>query len=343
MRPLAVYVPEPGRGSSILIDLFTAFALTAQKFRISEAEGLHKGYDRMQKILSQLNQLKANPEDEDINLKFLRALPLLWSQVALHWKNKVKPLRTFVVPPVSANDSMLGRVWSYSPTSVVMIAGCDTEDAIGEGAANIYNLITGADTKKANTAGDAENSFHGVTSEWGNSSKNLSVILIVHVLLDKKWVWNFSNFISKDELGWDDSAFSVFTTNSEEVEGRPHFSRGEMGHTAVKLSRFSWKTLEKVLYWENSYTDAEDEGIFNSGCSRSMTDTDCLVLSKDFMLPDESMFLLLCRNDGSWHAINALAICDAGMVVVGVVRGWVGGFVVGGCGVGGGVAGGGVW
>nr|GEZ49014.1 hypothetical protein [Tanacetum cinerariifolium] len=31
-------------------------------------EGLHKGYDRMQKILSQLNQLKAKPEDEDINL-----------------------------------------------------------------------------------------------------------------------------------------------------------------------------------------------------------------------------------------------------------------------------------
>ncbi|GKA92015.1 hypothetical protein Tco_0813940 [Tanacetum coccineum] len=44
------------------------------EFRISEAEGLHKGYDRMQKILSQLNQLKAKPEDEDINLKFLRGL-----------------------------------------------------------------------------------------------------------------------------------------------------------------------------------------------------------------------------------------------------------------------------
>ncbi|GKA73010.1 hypothetical protein Tco_0779226 [Tanacetum coccineum] len=28
MRPLAMYVPEPGRGSSVPIDLFTAFALT---------------------------------------------------------------------------------------------------------------------------------------------------------------------------------------------------------------------------------------------------------------------------------------------------------------------------
>nr|GEV36730.1 retrovirus-related Pol polyprotein from transposon TNT 1-94 [Tanacetum cinerariifolium] len=57
-------------------------------FRISKAEGLHKGYDRMQKILSQLNQLKAKPEDKDINLKFLRALPLSWSQVALTLKTK---------------------------------------------------------------------------------------------------------------------------------------------------------------------------------------------------------------------------------------------------------------
>ncbi|GJX15750.1 hypothetical protein Tco_0216582 [Tanacetum coccineum] len=58
------------------------------EFRISEAEGLHKGYDTMQKILSQLNQLKAKPEDEDINLKFLRALPSSWSQVALTLKTK---------------------------------------------------------------------------------------------------------------------------------------------------------------------------------------------------------------------------------------------------------------
>ncbi|GJV37467.1 hypothetical protein Tco_1409944 [Tanacetum coccineum] len=40
-----------------------------------EEEGLHKGYDRFQKILSQLNQVQARPDNDDINLKFLRALP----------------------------------------------------------------------------------------------------------------------------------------------------------------------------------------------------------------------------------------------------------------------------
>ena len=38
-----------------------------QEFRITEEEGLHKGYDRFQKILSHLNQLLARPENEEVN------------------------------------------------------------------------------------------------------------------------------------------------------------------------------------------------------------------------------------------------------------------------------------
>nr|GEV82344.1 ribonuclease H-like domain-containing protein [Tanacetum cinerariifolium] len=58
------------------------------EFRISEAEGVHKGYDRMQKILSQLKQLDAKPDAKEINLRFLRALPSSWFQVALSLKTK---------------------------------------------------------------------------------------------------------------------------------------------------------------------------------------------------------------------------------------------------------------
>nr|GFA27189.1 ribonuclease H-like domain-containing protein [Tanacetum cinerariifolium] len=49
------------------------------EFRVSEEEGLHKGYDRFQKILSKLNQMQAKPDNDDVNLKFLRALPPSWS------------------------------------------------------------------------------------------------------------------------------------------------------------------------------------------------------------------------------------------------------------------------
>ena len=50
-----------------------------QEFRITKEEGLHKGYDRFQKILSQLNQLLARPDNEEVNSRFLRALPPSWS------------------------------------------------------------------------------------------------------------------------------------------------------------------------------------------------------------------------------------------------------------------------
>ncbi|GJW46914.1 putative ribonuclease H-like domain-containing protein [Tanacetum coccineum] len=66
---------------------------------------------------------------------------------------------------------------TYSaPKEFGMIAGCDTEDAIEEGAAKIYNLITGADTKEASTAGDAgEFTLMGVTSD-GILEKNASSV-----------------------------------------------------------------------------------------------------------------------------------------------------------------------
>ncbi|GJT07633.1 putative ribonuclease H-like domain-containing protein [Tanacetum coccineum] len=58
------------------------------EFKVSESEGLHKGYDRFQKILSQLNQMQAKPDNEDCNMKFLRALPPSWSQMAITLKTK---------------------------------------------------------------------------------------------------------------------------------------------------------------------------------------------------------------------------------------------------------------
>nr|GFB14623.1 ribonuclease H-like domain-containing protein [Tanacetum cinerariifolium] len=106
-----------------------------------------------------------------------------------------------------------------------MIAGCDTEDAIEEGAAKIYNLITGVDTEEASTACDTgEFALMGVTSER-NSSKNLFILIDSSMSVRTKVGLGFNDCIRENELGWDDSAFNVFTTNSEDVEGRPLFHR----------------------------------------------------------------------------------------------------------------------
>ncbi|GJS61158.1 hypothetical protein Tco_0655942, partial [Tanacetum coccineum] len=57
-------------------------------FTISNSEGLHKGYDRFQSLLSQLEIHGAGVSTEDANQKFLRALPPSWSQVSLVMRTK---------------------------------------------------------------------------------------------------------------------------------------------------------------------------------------------------------------------------------------------------------------
>nr|GFA65105.1 ribonuclease H-like domain-containing protein [Tanacetum cinerariifolium] len=52
-------------------------------FSVSTSEGLHKGYERFQTLLSQLEIHGAGVSHEDANRKFLRSLPSSWSQVAL--------------------------------------------------------------------------------------------------------------------------------------------------------------------------------------------------------------------------------------------------------------------
>nr|GEY18673.1 hypothetical protein [Tanacetum cinerariifolium] len=63
---------------------------------------------------------------------------------------------------------------------------------------------------------------------------------------------------------------------------------------------------------ENPFPDAEDEGVFDSGCSRSITDTECLVLSKDFKLPDESMVVLRVPKKHNIYTINLNNLCPRG-------------------------------
>nr|GEU41740.1 putative ribonuclease H-like domain-containing protein [Tanacetum cinerariifolium] len=434
------------------------------KARIGEAEGLHKRYDRMQKIMSQLNQLKAKPDDEDSNLKFLRALPSSWSQVALTLKTKEQQLAYEDFEQIEKLDLeemdlkwkmalLFVRVHKFEQKSrrkinfdkkesnrfnkknvrcnkyhddqsdeVItakefgMIAGCDSEDASKKGAAKIYNLIIGADTEEASNAGDAgELALMGVTFEvhnypfscdnkynelykqfnelnekngkyfkqvqayknslktlekqkrvlqrnqltleekirvlsielentsnllkhskkinadvettkkdlqtkldnhlvqtkkWKNSSKNLFRLIDSSMSIRTKVGLGFNDCIRENELGWDDPAFSVFTTNSKDVEGRPlfhsathlikdyDFYKKQMANKNVNipLARPQPVPVGKpkvfapvptgrqnrplLIHTDRGYSPSvssglwkttKDEGIFDSRCSRSMT------------------------------------------------------------------------
>nr|GEU93978.1 hypothetical protein [Tanacetum cinerariifolium] len=106
---------------------------------------------------------------------------------------------------------------------------------------------------------------------------------------------------------------------------------GDRGATAVKPSAGCfWKSHRNGFHWENPFSATEDEGIFDSSCSRSMTsnkerlddfqafqsgkvtfggDTECLVLSKDFKLPEDSMVVLKVPRKHNLYTINLTNLC----------------------------------
>ncbi|GJW10352.1 hypothetical protein Tco_1576179 [Tanacetum coccineum] len=62
--------------------------LSTIKLPILKKEGLHKGYDRFQSLLSQLEIHGAGVSTEDANQKYFRSLPASWSQVSLIIRTK---------------------------------------------------------------------------------------------------------------------------------------------------------------------------------------------------------------------------------------------------------------
>ncbi|GJW26385.1 ribonuclease H-like domain-containing protein [Tanacetum coccineum] len=62
---------------------FMEWMMQKRSGKPSELEGLEKGYDRFQQLLSQLEAHGAEVSTEDANHKFLRSLPPAWSNLAM--------------------------------------------------------------------------------------------------------------------------------------------------------------------------------------------------------------------------------------------------------------------
>nr|GEU81192.1 hypothetical protein [Tanacetum cinerariifolium] len=168
------------------------------EFSVSEEEGLHKGYDRFQKILSQLNQMQAKLDNDDVNLKFLKALPPSWSQVALTFKtrggleylsfddlyNKLRSLEIDVKGGSSygSRDVLHSFVAENEPTQQLayedfkqlghFVRECNVKK-LDEKARNktekgeqVYGLMAGFKSDFADHAGNADGSVYDAAAEF---------------------------------------------------------------------------------------------------------------------------------------------------------------------------------
>nr|GEZ95785.1 ribonuclease H-like domain-containing protein [Tanacetum cinerariifolium] len=305
------------------------------EFRIGEAEGLHKGYDMMQKIQTLTLKTKGGLEllsFDDLYYK-LKTLKKAGKKIDFDKKESAR----FNKKKTDHDGESDGVIASKE---FGMIAGCDTEDAIKEGAAKIYNLITRVDTEEASTVGNfREFALMGVTFErvlqrnqltledkirvlsielentsnllkhserinadvetakrelqtkldnhlvqtekWRISSKNLFRLNDSSMSIRTKVGLGFNNYIRENELGWDDSTFSVFTTNSEDVEGRPLFNRFAKAD--------SMNVVPPPLYGDYTFLSDHidlDESYMSYG-TKTLTSSDSKYVSNDFVSCDD--------------------------------------------------------
>ncbi|GJT03101.1 ribonuclease H-like domain-containing protein [Tanacetum coccineum] len=220
--------------------------------------------------------------------------------------------------------------------------GCDTGDAIEEGAYQDIHLITGADTKEPILQVMLGICYHRFAK--ADSMK------AVPPPLSRDYT------PLSDHIDLDESQMSYGTKSS--TSGDSNSSPSQLILTLCINSSVSTSESKAEIESNvgtpiqepiigNPYSDAEDEGIFYSGCSRSritrkgrirtptldfenvyyvkelqqfnlfsisqicdknnrvlFTDTDCLVLSNDFKLPDESMVLLRVLRKHNLYTFN---------------------------------------
>nr|GEZ21454.1 ribonuclease H-like domain-containing protein [Tanacetum cinerariifolium] len=314
-----------------------------KEFKISKEEGLDKGYDKMEKILTQMNTLKIKPKPEDVNMKFLRGLPPSWSgndgytttlsdspsssssngsskskcsgvddviysffvnheidqhlvyedldqmnkeefeeydlkhqmamlSIKVHRFEKKHGRKIKFNGRENArfdkklvkcfNCKQIGKDGSDSKSMVVvdgsidwdkqteegntetrslenfgMIAGIKIEsDADSEGDVVSVNdaIPTGVSVSASNVAAtvvspqsEIEFSLMGLSTEakWNNSGKNLYKLIDSSMFVKTKRGLGHDKYIGEGKLGIDDSKFSIFHTNSDELEGKPIYNR----------------------------------------------------------------------------------------------------------------------
>nr|GEU65668.1 hypothetical protein [Tanacetum cinerariifolium] len=148
-------------------------------FSVSNSEGLHKGYDRFQSIMSQLKIHGVGVSTEDANQKFLRSLPSSWSQVSLIMRTKPR------VDTLSFDDlynnlkvfdsDVKGSTTSSSSRQNVAFVSSDSTNSTNENVAFVSSDSTNS-TNEVSTA-------YGVSTSSGRNSQKEGSSSYTHDLM----------------------------------------------------------------------------------------------------------------------------------------------------------------
>ncbi|GKA61018.1 ribonuclease H-like domain-containing protein, partial [Tanacetum coccineum] len=250
-------------------------------FKITESEGLHKGYDRFQKVLSQLNQMQARPDNEDCNMKFLRALPPSWSQVAITLKTKggldflsfddlYNKLRTLEID-VKGGSSYDSRV-PAAPTHSAFISAASTNSkwstADSKGQPSTVNYTT--TSSSVDVSGNVlENVLHSFVAE-SDPRQQITYEDFDQIGKFEKKAGRKFKFNNKDAARFDKTKVRCYQCSE-----LGHFARectGKKVDSKTRYSQFKIKELDKseeskalvsvdsMLNWSDHKSEVMEKG-----------------------------------------------------------------------------------
>ncbi|GJW52835.1 putative ribonuclease H-like domain-containing protein [Tanacetum coccineum] len=193
------------------------------EFRVSESEGLHKGYDRFQKILSQLNQMQAKPDNEDCNMKFLRALPPSWSLVAITLKTKGG------LDYLSFND-----LYNKLRTLEIDVKGDSSYDSRGTSAPTHSAFVSVASTNSKMTYPDQSHSTTFTTASSIPAASSNVIESVLHSFVAESDPQQQITYEDFDQIG---------KMDLEELD-----IKWQMAMLSIKINRFEKKAGRKMKF-----------------------------------------------------------------------------------------------
>ncbi|GJX04524.1 ribonuclease H-like domain-containing protein [Tanacetum coccineum] len=125
-----------------------------ENFNGKSLEGLDQIYDRLQKLISQLEIHGETISQEDLNLKFLRSLPSEWKTHTLIWRNK-SDLEELSIDDLYNNmkiyeDEVMGSSSTSQNTQNVACVSSNNTDGTNEAVKTAHGVF--AANSKANTS-----------------------------------------------------------------------------------------------------------------------------------------------------------------------------------------------
>ncbi|GJX49649.1 putative ribonuclease H-like domain-containing protein [Tanacetum coccineum] len=261
-------------------------------FSVSNIEGLYKGYDRFQSLLSQLEINGAGVSAEDANQKLLRSLPSAWSQVSLIMRTKPE------VDSLSFDDL-------YNNLRVF------ESDVKGSTASSSSPQNVAFVSENTSSTNEVSTAYCVPNPSGQNSQRNGLEVASGHDLnenekvLQKDWRRDAWNSRTKDgsRTGKKEDSKALVIINEEGVDWSNHSEEDE--DYALMLATAQTHTQE--LYIQSLFCvmcDKKNKVLF--------TDSECLVLSPEFKLPDENQVLLKIPRQNNMYSFNLENIVPSG-------------------------------